>query len=301
MLPAWTPSSPGFGATFSSNPEGIGDPGRVGRDGSLSLGFERRGSRTVLSRCRFTLPLQVQRAVSLDDATSYLMLLNPTGGVLGGDFLSARIHVGPGARACLTTPSATRVYRALLRPAVQETHIVVAENAALEFLPDHVIPHAGSSFRQSLRVDLSPGGRAILFDSFAAGRIAHGERWMFRDFDSRTEIFVAGKPVFLNRAWIAPRDRVPAQFLGMEGFDYVATVILAAADFAEWTSLLAALQIALSRRSGVYAGVSLFARDGCVVRFLARTASDLVETNAALWSVARPLLLGSPAFDLRKY
>lgn len=229
------------------------------------------------------------------------MLLNPTGGVLGGDFLSARIQLASGAHACLTTPSATRVYRALRHPAFQETQIVVGENAALEFLPDHVIPHAGASFRQALRLDLAPGSRAILFDSFAAGRIAHGERWMFRDFDSRAEIFLAGKPVFLNRVWIAPRDRPPAEFFEMEGFNYVASVIFAGANFEKWPLLLETLESALSSRSGVYAGVSLFARDGCIVRFLARTASDLAETNVALWSVARPLFLGSPSFDLRKY
>jgi len=255
----------------------------------------------VLSRCRFTLPLQVQRAVSLEDATAYAMLLNPTGGVLGGDFLSTQIRVGSGARACLTTPSATRVYRTLRHPAIQETHLEIGENAALEFLPDHVILHAGASFRQLLCVDLSPGSRAILFDSFSAGRIAHGERWVFRDFDSRVEVSLAGKPLFLNRTLIEPHLRAPADFSGLEGFDYVASIILAAPDFAEWPRILAALQAGIADRSGIYGGASLLARDACIVRFLARTASDLAETNATLWGVARPLLLGSPAFDLRKY
>ena len=229
------------------------------------------------------------------------MLLNPTGGVLGGDSLSTSVRLGSGAHACLTTPSATRVYRTSRLPAVQETTIHAGENAVLEYLPDHVIPHAGSSFRQLLRVNLSSSSRAILFDSFAAGRIAHGERWQFRDYDSRMEIFAADEPVFVNRTWIEPRLRVPQDFAGLEGFDYVAGVIFAGGDFTEWKPLADALWSLLAERPGIYGGVSLFARGGCIARFLARTASDLAETNLALWTAARPLLLGKPAFDLRKY
>ena len=40
---------------------------RIGRDGALSLSFERRGAATVLAASRFTLPLQVLAPVSLDD------------------------------------------------------------------------------------------------------------------------------------------------------------------------------------------------------------------------------------------
>lgn len=243
----------------------------------------------------------MQRAVSLDDGTAYAMLLNPTGGVLGGDFLSTRIRLAEGARACLTTPSATRVYRALRHSSVQETQIEIGEGAALELLPDHVIPHAGASFRQLLCVELACTGRAILFDSFAAGRIAHGERWLLRDFDSRTEVFLAGKPVFLNRTLIEPHVRPLSPDCGTTEFHYVATAFFVGGDFNAWKELLLALHSVLSEQPGIYAGASLLARHGCVARFLARTASDLAETNAALWSAARPLLLGSPAFNLRKY
>ena len=44
-------------------------------------------------------------------APSYLMLLNPTGGVLGGDHLVTEIIQEAGTHVCLTTPSATRIYR----------------------------------------------------------------------------------------------------------------------------------------------------------------------------------------------
>src|SRR3990172_4140575 len=107
MGPALLPSSTGSAPAFSSTPD------RVGRDGALALAFERRGRGTVLTARRFPLPLQALEPISLEGGGSVcLTLLNPTGGVLGGDRLQAEIAVGPGAHVCLTTPSATRAYRA---------------------------------------------------------------------------------------------------------------------------------------------------------------------------------------------
>ena len=54
-----------------------------------------------------------------------LLLLNPTGGVLGGDRLETRVHLGAGTRVCLSTPSATRVYRSAGPASVQRVHVEV--------------------------------------------------------------------------------------------------------------------------------------------------------------------------------
>ena len=48
--------------------------------------------RTVLTGRRFTLPLQVLEPIDLDGTGSAtVFLLNPTGGVLGGDRLETRV------------------------------------------------------------------------------------------------------------------------------------------------------------------------------------------------------------------
>jgi urease accessory protein len=168
------------------------------------LRFKRDADRTVVARLRYTLPLQAQTSVPMPDGSAYLLLLNPTGGILGGDRLLSRIVLDPGTHACLSTPSATRVYRSLGPPSVQETWIDVGAGATLEYMPDHVIPHAESRFKQRLSVELGRGSRAILFDAFAAGRIAHGESWAFREFDSETRVFCSGSPLYLSRTKIMP-------------------------------------------------------------------------------------------------
>lgn len=279
----------------SSNPE------RVGRDGFLDLRFDRRLGRTVLGRCRFKLPLQALTPTELADGTAYLMMLNPTGGLVGGDFLLTQIIQEAGTRVCLTTPSATRVYRTWDQPAVQETRIQVGEGAFLEYLPDHIIPYRDSKFRQSLRVEMARGSRAIFWDALAAGRVARGERWNFREVDCHTEVSLRGRVVFLNRIRIRPSSLDPQRLGFVEGFNYLATLIIVADGLDGWKETVAEMNAELRKMPAVYGGGSVLASAGCVVKLLTRSASDLVGAQAALWGRARQIVLGSPALDLRKY
>src|SRR5207245_635300 len=84
-------------------------------------------------------------------------ILNPTGGLVGGDRLDVTIDVGPGAHACLTTPSATKVYRTTGAMAEQHVSIVVDAGAMCEWIPDHTIPFPGSRLRQTLDARLAEG------------------------------------------------------------------------------------------------------------------------------------------------
>ena len=193
--------------------------------------------RTALAQCRFQLPLQALTPFELADGTACLMLLNPTGGLVGGDFLLTQIIQEADTRVCLTTPSATRVYRTLAHPAVQETLIQVRDGASLEYLPDHVIPYRNSQFRQLLRVEMGRASRAILWDALASGRVACGERWSFDEVDSRMEISLCGQPIFLNRTRIRPASLDPERLGFAEGFNYLATLILMADELDGWKEI----------------------------------------------------------------
>lgn len=277
------------------------NPERVGRDGFLRLRFVRSGANTILAQSRFSLPLQALTPLTLADGAAYLMLLNPTGGVLGGDHLVTDIVQEAGTHVCLTTPSATRIYRTAEKPAILETVIHLDEGATLEYFPDHVIPHTGSALRQSLRIEMARGSRAIILDSMASGRVAHGERWKFTEMYSRTEVFACGRPAYLNRTRIVPATKRPDRPGWMEEFDYMSCMGLFADGFTRWKEVSAALNEELKALSNVRGGATLVSRGGCVVRLLARSASDMTLANKKSWDVARGQFAGLPPFDHRKY
>ena len=274
---------------------------RIGRDGFLELHFDRRADRTVLTRSRFTLPLQALEPLSLEDGAAYLMLLNPTGGLVGGDRLQTTVVQGSNTHVILTTPSATKVYRTLCHPAVQETVIRVGEGAVLEYLPDHVIPHAGSALRQSLCVEMATGSCVILSDALAAGRIALGESWDFREFHSRIDVKLGDSPLFINHTRICPRANSPRALGKMENFLYTGTMVAMADGYEEWEKVAAEMEAVLRATPDVFGGTSLTARGGCLVRFLTSSAPDLSRATQNLWAAARRLLLGQGPFDQRKY
>ncbi|MGA7792432.1 MAG: urease accessory protein UreD [Candidatus Acidiferrales bacterium] len=277
------------------------DPERVGRDGFLRLRFARSGANTILAQSRFSLPLQALTPLTLADGASYLMLLNPTGGVLGGDHLVTEIVQEAGTHVCLSTPSATRIYRTAEKPAILETRIHVGEGATLEYFPDHIIPHAGSALRQSLRIEMARGSRAIILDSMASGRVAHGERWSFAEIDSRTEVYGCDRPAYLNRTRIVPTTKRPDRPGWMEEFDYMSWMGLFAGEFMRWKEVSAALNKELKTLQNVRGGATLVSRGGCVMRFLSRSASDMTLANKKLWDVARGQFAGLPPLDHRKY
>jgi urease accessory protein len=281
--------------------DGQQNPERVGRDGFLRLRFARNCANTILAQSRFSLPLQTLTPLTLADGASYLMLLNPTGGVLGGDHLITDIVQEADTHVCLTTPSATRIYRTSEKPAILETVIHLGESATLEYFPDHVIPHAGSALRQSLRIEMGRSSRAIFLDSMASGRVAHGERWNFTELDSRTEIYASGRPGYINRTKIIPATNRPDRLGWMEEFDYLSCLGMFAVGFTRWPQVAAAINEELRDLPDVCGAASLVSQGGCVVRFLARSASHLTMANRTLWDAARELLLHLPPLDHRKY
>ena len=106
-----------------------------------------------------------------------LMLLNPPGGLLGGDVLETRVAIGAGAHVCLTTPAATRVYRSSGAPAVHGFAARVGEGARLEYVPDHLIPAPGARLHQTTDVMVEQAARSS--SRCGRRRPARGERWGF--------------------------------------------------------------------------------------------------------------------------
>jgi urease accessory protein len=270
---------------------------RVGRDGRLQLAFERRGPATVLARCRSTLPLQVLAPLALPDPAAVVSMLNPTGGLVGGDRLAIDVDVGAEAHACLTTPSATRVYRAPGPAAEQHVRLTIGPGATLEWVPDHTIPHAGSALRQRIDVELADAARLILVDAFAAGRIARDEAWRFARLESTLSVRDC-------RGWLVHDRFVLTGVTGWgglgytEGHPYFATVVVVGGS--DWEAFRREAAKVLADCSAVRGGAGILARGGVVVRLLASSAPGLLGAVDALWAMGRQSVLGLPPLALRK-
>jgi urease accessory protein len=274
-------------------------PERVGRDGSLSLRFVQRGSTTVMTGCRFEPPLQVLAPIQQPDGSAYVLLLNPTGGVLGGDRLRTLIELGSQAHACLSTPSATRVYRTAGATAIIETRIRVGPGAVLEYVPDLLIPHVGCALNQKLLIELEPGSVAVFADGLAAGRLAHGERWSFREMASHTAVTRSTRPLFIDRFLLRPRQIHPGRPLLMEDYNYLFTFGVFTDRAVEWEGLRRTTDAILAACPQVRGGTHLLACGGMICRFLGQRAIEVRETLQKVWQTTRQLLCLSAIASMR--
>ena len=278
-------------------------------DGRLSLSFERRDGtdRTVVMVREQQSPLRVVRAFPVAGGAALVHLHNLSGGVLGGDRLEIVVEAGPRAHAQLTSTGATRLYRsrAGLPPAIQCTTVSVGANALLEYLPDPLIPFAGSRYRQETRIALAAGAGLFWWEILAPGRAAHDELFAYDRLDMRLDIAAEGRLVALERMQLEPRLRPLSSPARLGPYHYFATFYICRVgmDASDWLALeaqLAELAQQRTRPGEELWGVSTLPAHGLIVRALSCSGRAIAPGLLAFWQAAKLALYGQPAVPPRK-
>ena len=277
-------------------------PSRPPVEGILQLGLRRSGARTVLYDCYARTPLRVLRPLYLDDTgMAYLYLLNPCGGVVGGDAYTLRIHLDAGAQSYVTTPSATQLYATLEAPAEQRIDLVLEPGAVLAYMPEQTIPFADAAFRQRLNVRLGRDAFVFLGDILAPGRAARQEAFAYREYDSRTrvETLEDGDIRLLDRMRLQPQQD-PLSCLGlMETYDYLGAFYALPGSGAIDASLADRLHEILAARPDLMGSASTLPHGGIAVRLLGRHHTPVRQALCDIWDLTRQALFGQSAAALR--
>src|SRR5262245_24437138 len=133
-----------------------------------------------------------------------LTIVNSSGGVLGGDLLDIRVDLDAGAQLRLRTQAATKVYRSVSGSARSISRFTLAPAAALDYLPDEVIPFAGSDYEQQTIVDLDAGAIALVSEIVTAGRLARAECFAFAHLALDVRCVHRGRLLYRDRAELRP-------------------------------------------------------------------------------------------------
>jgi urease accessory protein len=265
----------------------------TGRYGRAELYFSRRGRRTILQRHYTTLPAQVIRPFyERDGERAYVFLLNPTGGMLGGDRLEIHVILEPGAQVCLTTASATKVHPSADVPAEQSLVIELGPGSSLEYLPEPTILFRDARWRQRTIVRRAADSRLLFAEGWSAGRVARQEIFAFSSLEASVEVYTAERLSLFDRMCVCPAQ-YPYEQLGLwGGRPYLLTMCLLQATSPPqiW---LQTLQTELATDQALV-GLSQLETPGFVARVLADDVEALTYVTYRLWQNIRETLWGEP-------
>ncbi len=216
-----------------------------------------------------------------------LCVQSPSGGAFSDDELHTVVRCHPGSHLCLTTQAATQVFAGDGVGARHRADFVVHAGAVLEYFPGTVIPHADSAYTQTIDIDVEPGGVYLGWEAVAAGRVAHGERFGYRSYDSAFVARVDGRAIARDRQVIRPGS----DDLCLVDGDYLATFV-AVAPGRDAEAVLARVRHVLDTADGCDGGAGeLPATAGVFARLVAGRAPDLHRARQRLFDAARAELL----------
>ncbi len=273
--------------------------GAVGKSGFLRLGFERRGDRTVLADLESRTPYLAQRALHCDEALpdmAWLFTITTAGCILQGDRMALEVTLGEGARAHVTTQSATKIHAMDANYARQTQVFTLGAGAYLEYLPDPLIPHREARFASDTRIVLDPTASLLCSEIVQPGRKHHHPDECF----GATVLSLAtsamrpgGATLFAEKLLIEPARHPMRQTGVMDGFDVFGNVMLCTpADVAERVHARVDAHVDLD--AGVAYGACRLPNDaGIVYKVLGRETAQVTAKVRDFWAVAREEITGA--------
>lgn len=265
----------------SSSLDPISHPAAPWR-GTLALGFEQRGGRSILARNQHRGPLRVLRSFQGTDGVCEAIIVHPPGGVVGGDILELQAHVASGARALLTTPAANKFYRSAGATAQVTQTLRVAPGARLEWMPQETLVFAGARARQTTQVSLTGDATFAGWEIVCWGRPASAERFTQGDFQLSIELWRDEVPLLLERLHLVEQSSLLEAAWGLRGAPVMGTFIMTAE-----AALQELMEIPAAWRAHGQAAVT--ALPGVLVgRYLGHHVAEARALFTAWWTILRP-------------
>ena len=265
----------------------------TGVHGKAEVVFAVKSGGTRLSHLYQHEPLRVLFPSSPKEDVLGAVVVNTSGGLVGGDSLDLSVALGPGAQALVTTQAAEKLYRSIGADCLVTAVIEVGENAWLEWLPQETIIFDGARLRRRTTLTVSPGARLLAGEVLVFGRIARGEALSHGLIHDEWRLCMGGRLLWADSLHLAgdlaAKLAAPAGFRGSKA---MATFVYAAQDAPRW--LEAARELIDPSLSGEgWAGVTCI-RSLLLIRWLSTDAAVVRRSYGVFWKRFRSMVGNLP-------
>jgi urease accessory protein len=278
-----------------------------GKDGIAELVVGREGDNPTRLLSDFVrVPYHLTGTLDSDPAPGMttICLQEPTGGVAQGDRHTLSVEARSGARAHVTTQSATKVHSMDSNYAHLDATLLAEQGAFLEYLPGPTIVNEDARCLQTTAVSMAPEATVVVGDVFVPDGLSDHEPFGFDHYHSRLEARVDGSLVCADAVDLRPDERDPRDPATVGEYTVVGTLYVISPEAADVDTLADRLHERVADASDeqgqptendreVAAGASVLRDDaGVTVRVLGNRSTDVTAAIEAAWDETRKALLG---------
>ena len=258
-------------------------PSAPGWQGDLQLSYAIDAGKTQVVHSRSQAPFKTQRSFYPEDPSiCHSVILHTAGGIVGGDRLSAKLHLQPQAQTLITTAAAGKIYRSNGLESQQTVQIEIGAGACLEWLPQETIVFDRAQYRQSMRIDLAAGATWLGWEITRFGRSARDEKFTQGNWRSRTEVWQAGVPLWIDRQWLPGSEAIFHSSHGLAGCPVVGSFAFVGRVVAPEL-----IQQARSLWTGQGEVGATRLRSGLVCRYRGASSSEARRWFLQVWRIVR--------------
>jgi urease accessory protein len=268
----------------------------TGWKASLKLDFDYRADRTLLVKREHHGPLVIQKLFYPEGGSpAHGVIIHPPGGVAGGDHLQLEFNLNDKAESLLTTPGATKWYKAAGRKASQHLDVTLKGHARLEWLPQENILFDGADVALSADISLSDDAVFSSWEIVCLGRRASGENWLQGHLSQRLSIKRNAKLIWNEASVLSPDKAVMHSISGLRGQVVFGSFVVAAGAVPQATlEACRAMRLDSTALYGVSALPEIF-----TARYIGQCAQEARHYFEMLWQCLRPWYSGKPAIRPR--
>lgn len=239
---------------------------------SITAGVDK--DKTVIEDLSFTAPYKVMSPFPRPDGGISVMPLCASAGIMEGDRQEFSFHIKKDAKLEMLSQSFEKIHKIKEGNAFRHIEAQVDAGGCFYYYPQPVIPYKDSAFDSHMEIYLEDvSSRLFLMEVITCGRSASQERFAYRRFASRVEIYRNNRLIYLDNTCYEP-EKMPMEGLGFyEGFTHMANIFLS--RHAE--KMQDAIWDILDKEPEIDGGVTRLSGGDLAVRILGRRSQKLEQ------------------------
>lgn len=269
--------------------------------GILQLVMEKKKEKTITKSVYYHGALKVLRPNYLDNSgQAYFFMLNPGGGYVGGDRYRIEVTLEEQAELLLTTQSATKVYKTLNRPVLQETEFTLKKGSILEYIPDPLIAYREAKYYQNTVIRMEKGSTLLYTDILTPGWCPSGEWFKYKHLQIKNEIYLDDKLIAFDHLKFQPSNSRINDIGFMEDYTHLGSMIVVSDQCTQHflNRLYAEIE---SYTDACKIGMSMLLEQGFTIRILASSTQQIEKILSVCISFIRKEWFSKKPLLLRKY